>query len=367
MKILFVEPNQDTLLCFRKELVDELIKQGHELFLCLKSSEIVDSLYGDKAKEIIKLDADLNNVNPFRNLSLIRRYKRIIKRIKPDIILSFTIKPNIYCGLYAKKSFMIANITGLGRAFNKKGLLNKIAMILYKHSFKNVDYIFFQNNHDYELFKDNKLIKNDYKIISGSGVNVSKFKKTSSVQRNNRDFLFASRPLKEKGFDLLIQCIPEVALKFPDAKFSLLVKKSDICDCSINRIVSNYSNNIEFLGRTDSMVDFYCKSSFLVSPSYYHEGISNVLLESLACETPIITTNDNPGCMEVLVEGVNGYGVISNNKDSLLRTLLKACSTSLDEINNLGANGRQYVSDRFNRNNVIKEYIELINEIEEKK
>lgn len=363
MKILFVEPNQDTLLCFRKELVDELIKQGHELFLCLKSSEIVDSLYGDKAKEIIKLDADLKNVNPFKNLSLIRRYKRIIKRIKPDIILSFTIKPNIYCGLYAKKSFMIANITGLGRAFNKKGLLNKIAMFLYKRSFKNVDYIFFQNSHDYQLFKNRHLIKNNYKVIPGSGVNITKFKKVLTVERNNQEFLFASRPLEEKGFDLLIQCIPEVVSKYPNAMFSLLVNKDEIANEKLKDIICDYSNNIKFLGRTESMIDHYCNSSFLVSPSYYHEGISNVLLESLACETPIITTNDNPGCMDVLVEGVNGFGVQSKDKTSLLNSLLKACSTPIDAISKMGENGRQYVSKKFNRNDVVNTYIGLINSI----
>ena len=209
MKILFVEPNENTLLSFRKELVDWLIEEGHSVFLCVKQSKSINELYRNKAKEIINIDADLQNTNPFSNIGLLLKYKKTIKRISPDLILSFTIKPNIYCGFSGKKTIMIANITGLGTLFNKKGILKMVGTFLYKRSFKNVNCIMFQNANDYQMFKSLKIKINSFQIIPGSGVNIEKFKRQNSM-RIPQSFLYVSRPITEKGFDLLVDCLPDI-------------------------------------------------------------------------------------------------------------------------------------------------------------
>lgn len=368
MKILFVDPHESSLFSFRKELVDRLILEGHDVFICVdKTQKIVDE-YLNKVPEIIDIKFNLKDKNIFGNLKLRNQYKKVIKRIKPDLIISYKIKPNIYCANFAKHIPMIANITGLGNTFKNDGLLSKIGIFLYKRSFKNVDYIFFQNEDSYNFFKSHNMPIKNYKIIPGSGVNTSLFHYYPICKHDNIFFLFASRAIKEKGFELLIDAIPIVYENNPKVRFNFMSAEEDVMSSEkAKNLLKKYGNIVNILPRSDNMGEIYANNDFLVSPSFYREGISNVLLESLSCGRPIICTNDNAGCKEVLIEGVNGYGVTSRDLDSLVKALLVASNTPLDKIEEMGKKGRQFVADNFERNIVIKEYLDTIKEIEEGK
>ena len=111
------------------------------------------------------------------------------------------------------------------------------------------------------------------------------------------------------------------------------------------------------------MASVYSQNDFIVSPSFYREGISNVLLESLACGRPIITTIDNPGCKEVLQDNLNGFGVLSNDLDSLVSALEKAACTDKNRIEEMGLSGRKFVELNFDRKIVIQTYLETINKL----
>lgn len=361
MKILFVEPYESSLFCFRKELLDALIADGHDIVLCITETKKVTDQYFKKTK-IIDVPIDLKNKGLFSNVKLKRTYKRIIKQEKPDLVLSFTIKPNIYCGMAAKKTPIIANITGLGNMFKSRGLLYYLGVFLYKISFKNVDWVFFQNNDCLSFFKNNRIHVSRYKIIPGSGVNTEKFKPLDTRKDTGvRNFLFASRPLKEKGFDLLVESIPEVVKINKNVHFNFLCSEDEFMQRDLaKRVFEENGSYITILGRTDNMRMVYCQNDFLVSPSFYREGISNVLLESLACERPIITTDDNPGCLETLAEGKNGLGTKSNDLKSLIFALNKAATMSNDEVEKMGKNGREFVIQQFSRDFVLKEYLDVI-------
>ena len=364
--ILFVEPFESTLFNFRKELLDTLINKGFEIVLCTEKSNRTNTEYSSKVRQIIELNLNLKSVNPFENLKTKRQYKKIINKVKPDLIISYMIKPNIFCGIYAKNIPMIANITGLGSAFNKKGILSRISIYLYRKSFKNVSYVLFQNQSGYEFFVKNKITINNYKIIPGSGVNTSKFHVVDINTKSNLvNFLFASRAsVVEKGFSLLVNSIPNVVLKNKNIHFNFLVEQSEIeLFPKEKKLLEDYKDYITILPRTNDMVGIYGKNDFLVSPSYYNEGISNVLLESLSCGRPIITTNDNPGCKEVLEEGVNGFGVCSKDKESLEQALIRASYLPKQQIFQLGLNGRKIVESKFNREIVINDYLSIIYEI----
>lgn len=364
MKILFVEPHESSLFSFRKELLDTLIEKGYDIVLCIALTEKIAKEYSNKIK-IIDVPMNLKDKGITSNIELKNKYKRIIKKEKPDLIISYKIKPNIYCGLYSKKIPMIANITGLGNMFKSNNLLSKIGVFLYKKSFKNVSYIFFQNEDGLSFFKRNKIRINNFKIIPGSGVNIDKFVPTPiDKNNNNTNFLFASRAIKEKGFDLLLKAIPIILDKYKNVIFNFLCAEEDVYKSPLmHNIIDNYKDNIRIIKRTDDMRSVYTANDFLVSPSYYREGISNVLLESLACGRPIITTSDNPGCMEVLKDNINGYGVVSNNLDSLVLALEKAIKTNKDEIEKMGLIGREYVKTNFDRKIVINEYLDTIDNL----
>ena len=366
MKILFVDPFEMTLFCFRKELLDSLLDDGNEVYLCVKVTPRVEEEYESRVKELIDIDLDLKTKSIFQNIKTIRTYKKTIKRIQPDLILSYTIKPNVYCGFYAKNIPMIANVTGLGTIFSKDSKLKSVGISLYKRSFKNVDYVFFQNESSLEYFLNHHVKMSNYKVIPGSGVNTSKmFPRPLNTASEVTNFLFASRAsIQEKGFALLVNAIPQVAENNSAVHFNFLVDGNEInFDSKISGILKKYKDYVTILPRTNDMVSLYASNDFLVSPSYYNEGISNVLLESLSCGRPIITTMDNPGCKEVLIEGENGFGCKSNDLPSLVESLIKASKLSKKEIEKMGQKGRAFVVENYERNTIIKIYKETISEL----
>ncbi|MDD4000250.1 MAG: glycosyltransferase, partial [Bacilli bacterium] len=337
------------------------------IFLCIKKTERINNEYNSRVKEIVDVDLDLKSKSVFKNIRVKKIYKKTISRIKPDLIISYAIKPNIYCGLYAKLIPMIANITGLGTLFNKDGILKRIGIFLYKKSFKNVDYIFFQNESSYDVFARNKIRIKKYKIIPGSGVNTSRFlPKQLKRQDGIVNYLFASRAsIKEKGFGLLVQAMPSVIKENSNVHFNFLIDENEINKKSLEwKIINECKQFITILPRNNDMTSIYSQNDFLVSPSYYNEGISNVLLESLSCCRPIITTNDNAGCREVLLEGKNGFGIKSKDLNSLIETIIKSSKLTVDEVLKMGEFGRQFVIKKYERKIVINEYFQTINEIQ---
>ena len=369
MKILFVDPFDRTFLSFRKELLDKLISEKHDIILCTSVTNRVIEEYSNKVSEMVNVHLNLKDKNIFNNLKIKKTYKKIIKQYKPDLILSYTIKPNLYCAFYAKHTSIIANITGLGNMFKKNGLLSRLGIFLYKKAFKNVDYVFFQNEGNYTFFVNNKIPLNNYKIIPGSGVNVDKFTPAPINKSSNiKEFLYASRAIEEKGFFVLIKVIPLLLEKYQNIHFNFLTAEEDLLEnIEAKHFFEKYNDFVTILKRTDDMPATYLKNDFLISPSFYNEGISNVLLESLACGRPIITTNDNHGCMEVIRDGINGFGVESNNLESLYKAIEKAILLSKTEIEKMGIKGRQFVVENFDRNIVINTYLDTIEHLKNRR
>lgn len=365
MKILFVEPYERTLFSFRKELLDVLLSK-YDVVLCSEITNKVLDEYKNKSIAFENISLNLKSINLFGNLKLKHTYGQIIKKHNPDIIISYSIKPNLYCAMYSKHIPMIANVTGLGNIFKRKGLMYTIGVMLYRKTFKNVDCVFFQNDDGLSFFQKHQIPINNFKLIPGSGVNLDRFcrKSVANKKETKINYLFASRAIKEKGFDLLIDAIPHVVRKNTNVHFNFLSAEEDFfANSKAVSVYKKYGEYISVLDRSNEMENLYQKNDFTVLPSFYREGISNVLLESLACETPIITTYDNPGCKEVLIDGVNGVGVKSKNLESLVDALVKSSLMSKKEIEKLGKNGREYVSLKFDRQTVIKEYLETIQEL----
>lgn len=367
MKILFVEPHEHCLFSFRRELLDALINAKHEIVLVIESTEKVRHYYEDKVK-IIDLKQDLKSKSILQNISVKHKYKSIISNEKPDLILSFQVKPNIYCGMYSKNIPIVANVTGLGNMFKRRGVTSLIGLFLYKKAFKHIDHVIFQNADGLEFFKNYHIPLNNYEIYPGSGVNVDKFIPNPLVPLDSGlNFLYSSRAIKEKGIYVLFDAIDIVLAKYNNARFTFLSAEEDLfSNKKFQYLAKEHPNNVKIFERTDDMVEAYAKTHFLVLPSYYREGISNVLLESLSCERPIITTNDNPGCKEVLVEGKNGYGVKSNDVSSLVLAIEKAINTPHEKIKQMGKFGRQFVVEEFNRNIVIINYMAIIDKYNKK-
>lgn len=362
MKVLVLANFGMGLYNFRKELLEELIKQNHEIYISLPNDEYVPKLKKLGCK-FIDTPVSRRGTNPIKDLKLIINYKKMINNIKPDIVLTYTIKPNVYGGLacrFANVPFL-ANITGLGTAVENQGLLQSITLFLYKISLKKAKCIFFQNKSNQKFFIKNKIVNNNYKILPGSGVNLKDYSVLDYPTDDNINFLFISRVMKEKGIDQYLDAAAYIKKKYPNTVFHIVGFCEDEYEDKLR--IMQKKEIIKYHGKQGDVKKFYNKSHCTIHPTYYPEGMSNVLLESAACGRPIITTNRS-GCREIVDDRVNGYIVEQKNSKDLINKIEKFLILSYEEKRCMGIAGRVKVEKEFDRNIVVDNYMNQIhNEI----
>ena len=318
---------------------------------------------GDFVSELINLgckfiptEFDRHGTNPFKELKLISLYKKIVKEIKPNIVLTYTIKPNIYGGIACAKLKVsyVANITGLGTAVEKSGLMQKITLHLYKRGLRKAQKVFFQNNENLEFMLKRKVIKANYDLLPGSGVNLDEYVFTDYSLKDTIDFGFIARVMKEKGIDQYLDAAQVIRQKHPETRFHIF----GFCEQNYEERLKELTKAgvVIYHGLVKDMTSVYKQLSCVVHPTYYPEGLSNVLLESSASGRPIITTNRS-GCREVVDDGVNGY--IVNQKDStdLIEKLEKFIQLPYESKAEMGLAGRRKVEKEFDRKLVIAKYM----------
>ncbi len=361
-KILILGNNSSGLYNFRLELIQKLVKLGYDVFFCVPEDESdlrVQQLIGSGANYIQTI-MDRRGMDFFNELSVISSYKKIMKRIDPDIILSFTIKPNIY-GAYVANKFakpIIINITGLGSAFNNLKILPFIKL-MYKNACKKAYSVFFQNVGNYEYFIKNNLVSDSKTILlPGSGVNIERFipekmEKKDTIVR----FLFIGRIMKEKGIEEYLSAAECIKKKFKDTEFLILgAFEEKIYE---NRLLNN--TYVKYLGVSNDVREYIKYVDCVVNPSY-HEGMSNVLLESAAMGKPLIASNIF-GCKEIVDENQNGFLFEVGNVKDLVNKLELFISLDNAKIELMGKVSRNIVVKRFDRNIVINSYIEKITSV----
>lgn len=358
-KILFLVNHDVVIYNFRLELVERLLANGHQVVVSSPYGERIDDLktLGCEYKEI---ELSRHGMNPIKELSLIASYKKVLKEVKPDIVFSYTIKPNIYGAIAcrSRKIPCVANITGLGTAVENGGLVQKITVLLYKYAFTRIQRVFFQNTENRQFFIEHKIAVDKHDLLPGSGVNLQRFVPIEYPSDETVEFAFISRIMKEKGVDQYLEAAECIKNKYPNTVFHVC----GFCEQA-------YEDKLKELGDRGVIVyhgmvrdiktvmkDIHCT----IHPTYYPEGISNVLLESSACGRPIITTNRS-GCREVIDDGVNGF--IVNQKDSkdLIEKIEKFLALSWEERKNMGLAGRAKVEKEFDRQIVVNKYCEEMN------
>ena len=360
MKILILTNHDLGLYKFRKELLEALLKDN-EVFVSVPKGIFTDKIIEMGCKHI-DISFNRRGTNPIADINLYKTYLNLIKEIKPDIVLTYTIKPNVYGGLACQKLNVpyIANVTGLGSAIENGGLLQKISLTLYKAGLKKANKVFFQNEFNRDFMISKKAVSDNYDLIPGSGVNLEQYQINEFPENNTIDFVYVGRLMKEKGFELYLNSAKYIKEKYPNTVFHVCGPDED----NYREIVKQYNEEgiIVYHGYMDDMKQMYKQIQCTIHPTYYSEGMSNVLLESLACSRPIITT-DRPGCKEIVDDGVNGFVVKQNNQSDLNEKIEKYLSLSYEDRKQMGINGRKKIEKEFDRNIVINKYIEAIKEI----
>ncbi|WP_010648182.1 glycosyltransferase family 4 protein [Oceanobacillus massiliensis] len=318
MKKVLILVNHDVVIYnFRKELVVRLIEDGYKVYISSPFGERIDELVKIGC-EFIETKIERHGLNVLQELKLIQTYKQIIKHVNPNVVLSYTIKPNIYGAIAASNlnKPIIANITGLGTAVENKGLMQRITVTLYKFAFRKAHTVFFQNQENQQFFIDKKIAIGKHKLIPGSGVNLEHFSPLEYPYVDTLEFIFISRIMKEKGIDQYIEAAKYIREKYPNTKFHILGFCEGDYEDELRRL--EREEIIIYHGMQRDIRNFLKNTHCSVHPTYYPEGMSNVLLESAASARPIITTNRS-GCREIVDDGINGYLI----KKKIVKILLK--------------------------------------------
>lgn len=314
MKILIVSPKNKTVFNFRGDLIKDMIAKGNEVYVTGPNRDFVDDIMALGVKEFLEVPLIKDNTSVTGDLAYFRKLCEVMKKVQPQLIFAYTIKPVIYGSLAArfcgvKKIYPM--VTGLGRVYASESVKTKvvriITKILYQMAFKGCAKVIFQNGDDVQEFVNGHYLpRSKCVIVNGSGVNMERFYRSDIPEKPV--FLMVSRIIKEKGVLDFARAARMVKKKVPEARFIILGGYDNSIGALKKEDLQEYldDGSIELPGEVKDPVSFYKQSSVFVLPSYYREGLPRTILEGMACGRPIITT-DWTGCREPIEDGVNGY------------------------------------------------------------
>lgn len=361
MKILILANHYLTLRVFRRELIKKL-SENYEVVISIPEGEkeYMDELKSFGARLVYVKNMDRRAINPLEDLKLLKEYKKLLKEEKPDKVITYTIKCNIY-GAWVCKSLKIpcySNVTGLGSAFNNGGILKFVTSKMYKYSMNKVEKVFFENVGNEKTVLDMKIFKPEQTyVLNGAGVNLDRFCFTDYPEDNGIvSFLFFARIMKEKGVDELFYAIEKLSNEYDNLHFDFIGIYEDEYEEKVKDLETK--GLIQYHGFQRDVVPFIQKCNCVILPSY-HEGMANTLLESASVGRPIITSNIH-GCMESIVDGESGYLAKVQDKNDLYYNMKKFIELPYSEKVKMGKVARKHMEDNFDKNDVVAMTINAI-------
>lgn len=375
-KIVLIGNTANPLLNFRKELIIELVNQGHKVY-CLVSDYTQQTKASVENLGAIPIDSTLNSkgINPIADINSTIKLSKILKEIEPDVVFSYFVKPVIFGTLAAKIAkvpHIIGMIEGLGNAFtpnDKNGFsfktktIQRIQILLYKRALPILDTLIFLNPDDHKDLVDkfNIKVKNTV-VLGGIGVDLDRLAYVPFDNQNPVSFVFIARLLKEKGVYEYLEAAKKVKAKYPKTKFYILGGFDDKNPFALRRSeLETYlsSDIVDYPGHVDNVDDYLIKSSVFVLPSFYREGVPRSTQEAMAIGRPIITT-DAPGCRETVVDGINGFLIPPFDSAILADKMMKFIDKP-ELINIMGKESRKIAELKFDIDKVNNRLINIIN------
>ena len=338
---------------FRREVISAVREKG-EVFFCAPEKGNVE-YWKENTDGFIPASFDRRGTNPLSDIKLYAFYKGLLEKVKPDIVFTYTVKPNVYAGMACASKGIpyIANVTGMGDALENGGLLSKVTKMLYKKGLRKAKCVFFQNKSNQEDFIKNGIVSDKTRVIPGSGVNLEgNCFEPYPEESDHVRFLFAGRLVKDKGINELIKAAATVGKKYENFTVEFIGGGSEEYKDKLN----NAGERIKYSGYQSDVHPFYKKSHCIVLPSY-HEGTSNVLLEAQATGRPVITTRV-PGCQETFDEGITGYGCDAKSAESLADAMIRFIETPYEKRAEMGKAARKKMEQEYDRKRVIDAYLE---------
>lgn len=368
--IALLTNNDDDVYCFRKELIEALIADGYEMLISCPDGPKFE-LMKDIPYIYDNPDIDRRGTNPVKDFGLLMHYRKLFKKYSPAVVLTYTAKPNVYASIAAHWMGIpvINNLTGLGSVVNESGMKQAFIMWLFKLAYQKSACMMFQNATNMQVAIDQGMVKGDYKLIPGSGVNTDRYPlQPYPAGGDGKEgepivFNYIGRVLHDKGVDDYIEAAKRIKAKYPQTEFNMLgfIEPTEIHYEEDLRILGE-QGIVMYRGSQKDVKPWVARAHATIHPSTYGEGMSNVLLESASMGRFIITTN-NPGCQETLEHEKTGFIYQGGNVDALVETIERFLAMPNETRLKMGEAGRERVKAQFSRQFVIKAYKEKINEL----
>ncbi len=359
MRIFMVANDTTFIHNLRREVLAAYAEKGHRVTVVAQVLAFREELE-QMGFSVIGRKIGRRGTDPFADLKLLVNYIRIFKKEKPDLVLTNNIKPNVYAGLACRllKIPYIVNITGLGTAVEKPGKMQVLTTKLYKMGVAGAKCVLFQNSENEAFFRNRNMLgaKSRTVLLPGSGVNLQTHPVLDYPAGEMIHFLFVARVMKEKGIDQYLETAKVLRAERQDVVFHVC---GGCDDPEYIEILEKAKNEgvLEYHGQQKDMLPFWEQAACIVNPSYYPEGMSNVLLEAAACGRPIIVA-DRSGCRETVEHGKTGYLVPVQDTQAVIDAVRDFLNLSWEQRRDMGLAGRAKMEKEFDRRLVVEKYLE---------
>ncbi|WP_400192905.1 glycosyltransferase family 4 protein [Hymenobacter sp. B81] len=369
MRVAIVINTSWNIWNFRRNLVRALQGAGHEVLAIAPPDAYSGRLETELGCRYVPIEMENKGTNPLKDALLTKRFYDVYRREQPDVVLQYTIKPNIYGTLAAKLAGVpsVNNVSGLGTVFIVQNFVSRVALGLYKLAFQFPRRVFFQNDDDRQLFLQHGLVREAITdLVPGSGIDTTTYRPDPAAPVRHQPFVFLmiARVLYEKGVQEYFEAAAAVRRQEPGTRFQLLGGVDESGGVGVKRAVFDewlQAGNVEYLGTSDDVPAHILAADAVVLPSY-REGTPKTLLEAAALGKPLITT-DVPGCRETVVDGHNGFLCQVRSADDLAAKLLQMLRLPDDELRLMGQASRQLAVEKFDEQLVLQKYLRAVAEI----
>lgn len=366
MKLLLIVNDETTIYNFRREILRAFHAKGYDVTLCIPKGEHTKEI-ADCGCRIINIEVNRHGTNPLQDMKFLKTCLKQIGANKPDVVLTYTVKPNVYGSIAAqiRRIPYINNVTGLGTVLQRDSMLARLMLSLQKFAYRKSSCVFFQNKANYKALLDKGVVckETPVEILPGSGVNLE-LHSFAPVRPDDGTvrFVIVSRIREDKGYNEFFDAATAVKEKYPNTEFHVIgwyeeeLYKKRIDDLVAKGVIVYHGKQVQ-----EEVHKIVASCDCSVLPSY-HEGMANVLLEAAATGRPVIASRV-PGCQETFTEDVTGYGCEVKSAESLQDAMEKMVLTPYAKRVEMGQMGRKKMEEEFDRTIVADKYIHCIEKI----
>ena len=353
-RVLILANSLGGLYDFRNEFVEALLKEN-EVYISVPDEVRKKEICAEGA-HVIHTDVNRRGVNPLEDARLYLSYRSLMKKLKPDLVVTYTIKPNIYGGFCAGRMHIpcLSTVTGLGTAFEKTGIFLKLIVWMYRAGIRKADCVFFQNAENRQIFDRYHIKGHRDRLVMGSGVNLTRHCFEPYPEGDETHFLYVGRVMRDKG---ILEYIAAARALHSDRVFFDIL---GACDEDYQDMLDSLEQEgvIRQLGFHTDVHPYLKTASAIVIPSY-HEGMCNSLMEAAATGRPVIAS-DISGCRETFEDGKTGFGFAPKDANALIAALQRFLALSYEERSNMGRAAREKMEREFDRTHITAAYMDEV-------